>query len=250
MIRISAVPIFEDNYIWVLQQDRLAIAVDPGDALPLINYLKENGLELAAVLITHHHHDHVNGLPILWSHYQMPVYGPAGLQYISDPVTDGQTLNLLDTDFQVMAVPGHTQNHLAYAGAGALFCGDTLFAAGCGRLFEGSAEQMHHSLQRLAALPDQTLVCCTHEYTLTNLKFALAVEPGNSELQMRQQSDSDLRHRGLPTLPSTIGKEKASNPFLRCDQPGVIAAVQEQDPQAQSTVEIFAALRKWKDNYR
>jgi hydroxyacylglutathione hydrolase len=250
MIRISAIPIFEDNYIWVLQKGRHAIAVDPGDALPLIHYLKENQLELAGVLITHHHHDHIDGLPVLWSHYQMPVFGPANIKNVSNPVKEGETLHLLGTDFKVMAVPGHTLDHLAYVGADALFCGDTLFAAGCGRLFEGSATQMYTSLQRFAALPDQTLVCCTHEYTLANLKFALAVEPDNLALLERIKNDTALREQALPTLPSNIGKEKASNPYLRCDQKSVIRAAQQQNPQAEVAVDIFAALRKWKDNFR
>ncbi|MDW5416898.1 hydroxyacylglutathione hydrolase [Iodobacter sp. CM08] len=250
MIRISAVPIFEDNYIWVLQQGTHAIAVDPGDALPLIQYLKENGLELAAVLITHHHHDHIDGLPVLWSHYQMPVYGPAGIKNVSNPVKEGETLQLLNTHIQVLATPGHTLDHLSYLAADALFCGDTLFAGGCGRIFEGSPAQMHASLQKLAAYPDSTLVCCTHEYTLSNLKFALSVEPNNPTLIARMQNVRALRQQNLSTLPSTIGQEKAINPFLRCEHNDVIAAAQTQNPQVKSPVDVFAALRKWKDNFR
>ncbi|MEN9657182.1 MAG: hydroxyacylglutathione hydrolase [Pseudomonadota bacterium] len=250
MIRISAVPIFEDNYIWVLQRGTHAIAIDPGDALPLIHYLKKNGLDLAAVLITHHHHDHIDGLPVLWSHYQMPVYGPAGIKNVSNPVKEGETLRLLDTHIQVIATPGHTLDHLSYLAADALFCGDTLFASGCGRIFEGSPAQMHASLQKLAGYPDSTLVCCTHEYTLSNLKFALSVEPNNTALIARMQSASALRQQNLSTLPSTIGQEKAINPFLRCEHSDVIAAAQTQNPQAKSPVDVFAALRKWKDNFR
>lgn len=250
MIRISAVPIFEDNYIWVLQQGTHAIAVDPGDALPLIQYLKENGLELSAVLITHHHHDHIDGLPVLWSHYQMPVYGPAGIKNVSNPVKEGETLQLLNTHIQVLATPGHTLDHLSYLAADALFCGDTLFAGGCGRIFEGSPAQMHASLQKLATYPDSTLVCCTHEYTLSNLKFALSVEPNNPALIARMQNVRALRQQNLSTLPSTIGQEKAINPFLRCEHNDVIAAAQTQNPQVKSPLDVFAALRKWKDNFR
>ncbi|AZN37614.1 hydroxyacylglutathione hydrolase [Iodobacter ciconiae] len=250
MIRISAVPIFEDNYIWVLQKGRHAIAIDPGDALPLIHHLKENQLELAGVLITHHHHDHVDGLPVLWSHYQMPVFGPASIKNVSNPVQEGETLQMLGTDFKVMSVPGHTLDHLAYVGAGALFCGDTLFAAGCGRLFEGTAEQMYASLQRFATLPDHTLVCCAHEYTLTNLRFALTVEPDNTVLLERIQSDAALREQALPTLPSSIAKEKATNPYLRCDQASVVHSAKKQNPQVENALDVFATLRKWKDNFR
>jgi hydroxyacylglutathione hydrolase len=250
MIRISALPIFEDNYIWVLQKGSQAIAVDPGDALPLIQYLKNNQLELAAVLITHHHHDHIDGLPVLWSHYQMPVYGPASIKYVSKPVADGEHIELLGKDFQVLGIPGHTLDHLAYQGAAALFCGDTLFAAGCGRLFEGSPAQMFASLQKLAAYPDSTLVCCTHEYTLNNLKFALSVEANNPILQQRLQAATEARQQERPTLPSSIGLEKASNPFLRCHEAAVIAAAQSHDPEAKTSEQVFAALRKWKDNFR
>ncbi|WP_410497498.1 hydroxyacylglutathione hydrolase [Chitinibacter sp. S2-10] len=258
IINISAVPTYEDNYIWVIHQNGKAIAVDPGDAAPLLDWLARNELQLAGILITHHHWDHITGLAALTQanlsqQAQLPVYGPEQIAHINRPLRGGETLNLLGENFSVMATPGHTLDHLSYYGAGILLCGDTLFSSGCGRLFEGTAEQMFNSLQTLAQLPAETLVCCTHEYTQSNLRFALQIEPDNPALQARATQVAQLRERGEPSLPSTLAIELASNPFLRCDQATVRAKVQQHagiDFQAESSVEVFTELRKWKDHFR
>ncbi|WP_348945853.1 hydroxyacylglutathione hydrolase [Chitinibacter sp. FCG-7] len=251
MLTISAIPIYEDNYIWVLAQNRKAIAVDPGDAAPLQAWLAAQSCELAGVLITHHHWDHITGLAALVQAYpQLPIYGPVDVQAVTQPLAGGEQINVLDTPFAVIATPGHTLNHLCYYGNGALFAGDTLFSGGCGRLFEGSPAQMYASLQTLAALPPETLLCCTHEYTQSNLRFALAVEPDNPQLQQRAAEVAALRAAGRMSLPSRLDIELASNPYLRCDQPAVIASAQRHAPQAQQPAEVFAALRQWKDHFR
>jgi hydroxyacylglutathione hydrolase len=249
MLKISAIPIYEDNYIWVMQQGRKAIAVDPGDAAPLQAWLAANDCQLAALLITHHHWDHITGLAAL-AQADLPVYGPAHLPLVNRPVSDGGHFTLLGENFSVIATPGHTLDHLCYYGTGALFAGDTLFSAGCGRLFEGSAAQMHASLQKLAQLPAATWLCCTHEYTENNLRFALAVEPNNGALQARAATVAQLRTAGQPSLPSTLALELASNPFLRCEQPAVIACVRQHAPDASTPEQIFGALRQWKDHFR
>lgn len=248
-MNILPVPILKDNYVWLAHQAGRALVVDPGDAGPVRAKLSELGLDLASILITHHHADHIAGLAELIAAYRCPVFGPAGIAGIDHVVDDGAQLKVpeLDVQFVVMSVPGHTQDHLAYYGEGVLFCGDTLFACGCGRLFEGSALQMQASLARLAALPDETLVCCTHEYTLANQRFALAAEPGNAVLQQRVGQDAARRAGGEPTLPSSIGWEKATNPFLRWSSPELITVAAQQGAMNSSPVEVFAALRRWKD---
>lgn len=249
MLNIRCLPIFTDNYIWLLQNDQQVIAVDPGDAAPLKAWLAEHHCKLAGIIITHHHHDHTDGLAAL-AQADLPIYGPPKVQYVNHPVADGDLIELLGTSFQVLATPGHTLDHLCYYGAGAVFCGDTLFAAGCGRLFEGSYEQLFHSLQRLAALPAETLVCCTHEYTLSNLRFALAVDPQHEATLQRQAIESEKRSRNLPTLPSTIALERATNPYLRVNDSEFIKRIAPHTKQAQTSFECFRALRQWKDTFR
>lgn len=251
---ILPLPAFKDNYIWVLRLGRQVVVVDPGDAQPVLDYLSAQNLTLTAILITHHHADHVGGLPALKKAWPAPVYGPRHepIQGITVPLSEGDRVEIaeLGLRFEVLDIPGHTRAHIAYYGAGLLFCGDTLFACGCGRLFEGTPAQMHASLSKLAALPEDTRVFCAHEYTLSNIKFALAVEPQNAALVARAQSDAALRAADQPTLPSTIGREKATNPFLRVNETAVIAAAQQQrGAKSGDPVEIFAAIRQWKNEF-
>lgn len=253
MFDVIQIPAFKDNYIWLLRKGAAATVVDPGDALPVLDFLERERLLLRGILITHHHADHQGGVASLLARYPVDVFGPAGeaIAGISKPLGGGDTVKIAacDIDFQVIAVPGHTLDHIAYYGAGSLFCGDTLFAGGCGRLFEGSAAQMADSLARLAALPDDTAVYCAHEYTQANLRFAQAVEPGNRRLQSRIEAVAALRSQGSSTLPSTIALEKATNPFLRCGEAEVAAAARRRVPAAADAVAVFAALREWKNAF-
>lgn len=257
MIKIDALPAFNDNYIWLLQdqqQQRCAV-VDPGDAAPVLAWLEAHpGWQLSHILITHHHHDHVGGVEQLKAASGAQVFGPAHEKIPGRDVAldDGDLIAVLGLNFTIYAVPGHTLGHIAYIQPEQqwLFCGDTLFAGGCGRLFEGTPAQMHESLSRFAALPQQTLVYCTHEYTLSNLRFAMAVEPDNSALIRRFDEVSQWRSEGKISLPSNIALELATNPFLRSEQPSVVAAIAQRDGGGErSAVEVFAALRAWKDKF-
>ncbi len=255
-MKLIPIPAFDDNYIWMLHDGRRALVVDPGDAQPVLAALQQSGLTLAAILVTHHHGDHTGGVDALRQATGAQVYGPA-LERMPEPLqrlNDGDVLELLGLRFEVMLVPGHTAGHIAYFGHipsqdPVLFCGDTLFSAGCGRLFEGTPAQMLASLTRLAALPEATRVCCAHEYTLSSLRFALAVEPDNTELQAYQQRALELRRNHLPTLPSSIRLERCVNPFLRTHLPSVAGVVQHRSATAHDAVSVFAALRTWKDQF-
>lgn len=257
MIKINAIPAFEDNYFWVIQpspEEKAAVVVDPGDAQPALDYLQRNSLELAAILLTHRHHDHIGGVNGLVKEYPVEVYGPPtpAIPQVSVPLEDGQHFEFAGIGFDVMAVPGHTWEHIAYylPQHNALFCGDTLFAAGCGRRFDQAvaAETMWDSLQKLASLPQETLVYCAHEYTLSNLQFAAAVEPDNEDIAKRLVQVQSLRAGGQMTLPSTIALEKLTNPFLRCREPGVQAFAQARSSsELTSAGAVFAALRQAKD---
>jgi hydroxyacylglutathione hydrolase len=258
MPAIIPVPAFRDNYIWVLREGTRAAVVDPGDAAPVRAYLDAEGLDLVAVLVTHHHNDHVGGVAALVEGRPVPVFGPARetIPGRTRALADGDAVELpeLASSFTVFEVPGHTAGHIAYAGhAGGgpvLFCGDTLFAGGCGRLFEGTPAQMHGSLGRLAALSSETAVYCAHEYTLANLRFAQAVEPGNAALAARIALEQTRRDRNEPTVPSRLADELATNPFLRAAQPEVRAAAERHAgrPLADE-VEVFATLRAWKNAF-
>lgn len=228
--------------------------VDPGDAEPVLALLARDRLRLAAILCTHHHGDHVGGVNTLLIHESVPVYGPpARIVGVDRPVHDGASVHLeaIELTLQVLEVPGHTRDHVAYVGDGLLFCGDTLFSAGCGRLFEGTPEQMHRSLSRLATLPPDTAVYCGHEYTAANLRFALTVEPDNGEVRSYLAECNARRARGLPTLPSTIDLERRVNPFLRTGEPRLRAAAEARAGRALPTeVDVFGEIRRWKDGFR
>jgi hydroxyacylglutathione hydrolase len=249
---------FEDNYIWVLRGDSRthAALVDPGDAAPVLEALPRLGLLPAAILCTHHHNDHVGGIPELLRHYPgLPVYGPMHerIEGLTHPLrdTDEVQLSALGLNFRVLDIPGHTRGHIAYYGHGWLFCGDTLFSAGCGKLFEGTAAQMHNSLTRLSALPDSTEVYCGHEYTVANLRFALTVEPENAAARAYRNEAEALRAAGEPTLPTTLERERQINPFLRASTPTVRAAAEKQAGETlPDSVAVFAAIRRWKDSFR
>ena len=254
--KIEVIPLraFKDNYVWTLRNARCAAVVDPGEAQPVLDYLAAEKLQLVAILATHHHQDHVGGIAELRQKYAVPVYGPRGepIATLTHPVggTDRVAVDELGVSFEVLDIPGHTRAHIAYYGAGSLFCGDTLFACGCGRLFEGTADQMYASLDKLARLPDDTKVYCGHEYTLANIGFAKAVEPGNAALRLREERDRGLREAGRPTLPSTLGEEKATNPFLRCLQPAVVDSVNKYlGSRVSDPVRVFAAIRDWKNKF-
>ncbi|MEA3277176.1 MAG: hydroxyacylglutathione hydrolase [Pseudomonadota bacterium] len=255
MLDISPIPAFADNYIWLVrgEDDRRALVVDPGDAAPVLAVLEAAGLELGAILITHHHFDHAGGVEELVAAFpQAKVFGPRDprIPGVTDRVAEDDEIAVpgLDTSFRVLEVPGHTSTHIAYLGGGVLFCGDTLFAGGCGRVFDGTFEQLAASLERIAALPPETLCFCAHEYTLANLGFAEWVEPESSAIAARETDAIALRKMGRPTVPSRLEEELATNPFLRTGVPEVRAAAERFAGRPLSTTaEVFAALRRWKD---
>ncbi len=257
-VQLIAIPAFTDNYIWLICKDDHAVVVDPGDAEPVQAILQRHSLTLDAILLTHHHHDHVGGVPDLRTSTQAVIYGPASepLPACDHRLASGDQVKFdtVGLSLSVLDVPGHTAGHIAYHGTldqdTVLFCGDTLFSAGCGRLFEGTAEQMHQSLTKLAQLPDDTLVCCAHEYTLANLAWARKADPANLAIRKRQEEAQALRDKGLPTLPSTISQEQATNPFLRTDNQGVITSASSRagHPLDNATA-VFAELRDWKNHF-
>jgi hydroxyacylglutathione hydrolase len=256
-LTILALPAFKDNYLWLIHDGVHAAVVDPGDADPVLAALSEHGLTLTSILLTHHHADHTGGVPRLLAHAPVPVYGPAreNIAGVTVPCEEGARFVVpgIALAMTVLDVPGHTRGHIAYVTEGQqerwLFCGDTLFAGGCGRLFEGTPAQMAASLEKLSSLPGDTLVYCAHEYTMANLGFAVAVEPGNQALQLRLVSEAGKRADNVPTVPSTIEREQATNPFLRATAPGIVASLEAAGrarPGATPT-ELFAALREWKN---
>lgn len=256
---VTGLPAFNDNYIWLIRQGTLAAVVDPGDAAPVLQELQQQRLQLRAILLTHHHNDHVGGVEALVARTGATVFGPASekLPHCDRRLVDGDQVALpeLDLNLQVLDVPGHTAGHIAYAGrAGGVdplvFCGDTLFAAGCGRLFEGTPAQMHASLAKLSALPNATRVYCAHEYTMSNLRWALAVDPDNAALQAWHEQAKALREASTPTVPTLLELERQVNPFLRCGDAVVAASAAAQAGRPLNTeVEVFAALREWKNGF-
>jgi hydroxyacylglutathione hydrolase len=258
-LRVLSVPAFKDNYLWIVHDGTNAAVIDPGAAEPILAALASHHLTLTAILLTHHHADHIGGVPALLASKKVPVFGPRsdGIAAVTVPLGEGDQVDVpgLALRLRVLDVPGHTLGHIAYVretpGAHWLFCGDTLFGAGCGRLFEGTPAQMNESLCKLAALADDTLVFCAHEYTLANLRFAQAVEPDNPALEARVKEDGARREQGLATIPTTIGKEKATNPFLRWRQPAIAGQLIKLGKLAPGATGIapFAALREWKNTF-
>lgn len=252
MLSITSIPAFNDNYIWLIKNDvNHCVIVDPGDANPVLELLKSQNLVLDAILLTHHHRDHIGGVEILAKHFpNIPIYGPISslIPQVTHPVYDKDTVTLFNTTFTIYAIPGHTLDHIGYYADGNLFCGDTLFSGGCGRLFEGTPQLMHNSLSLLASLPDDTNIYCAHEYTLANLQFAQTVEPTNTALKNYAAKIEAMRANGESSLPSTIGIEKSINPFLRTHESTIKAAVSQRSG-SHSDVDTFAALRQWKDQY-
>jgi len=259
MAAIIPIPALSDNYVWLVREGQGAAVVDPGDAAPVQAYLEREGLTLTAIAITHHHWDHVNGIAALVERFSVPVYGPAreAIPHRTHAVAEGDAFAFGDTgvELSVLDVPGHTAGQVAYVGSAdgrrLTFTGDTLFTCGCGKLFEGTPAQMVASLSKLAALPGDTRVYCGHEYTLSNLRFARAVEPGNKALVERQAREQAKRDRGLPTVPSRMDEELATNPFLRAAEPTVFEAAQARAGRPLANeVDAFATLREWKNAFR
>lgn len=252
-IRISAIPALQDNYIWAVHDDQHAAVVDPGDAAPVLAFLAARHLRLDAILCTHRHNDHIGGIAKLREVYNVPVYGRRhpNNPHITNELREGDSLELegLGVRFDIIEIPGHVDDHIAFLAPGLVFCGDVLFGAGCGRNFEGTKAQLHHSLQRLAQLPDTTRIYCAHEYTAANLRFALACDPDNPAVKQRIAATQQLRAANQITLPSTIALEKATNPFLRCTQPGVIHTLQQRGLTDTSELGVFTAMREWKNHF-
>lgn len=251
MDRIIPIQAFTDNYIWCLIKGSECLIVDPGEAAPVIKFLKNNQLTLKAILVTHHHYDHTNGLTELVRNQDIPVYGSSKIPFVTNVVSDQQQIVIphLDLTFTVFTIPAHTLEHVAYYGEGLVFTGDTLFTGGCGRIFEGTAFMMYQSLYKLSRLPSETLIYCGHEYTVQNLKFARLVEPGNLQIKERLVQSLQLREEGKPTVPATLLVERETNPFLRCDQPAVIdAASRHVNQNLTDPVAVLKVLREWKNS--
>ncbi|MBI5780500.1 MAG: hydroxyacylglutathione hydrolase [Rhodocyclales bacterium] len=253
-LEILPLPAFEDHYIWCLRRAGLVAIVDPGAAQPVLDHLGRSGDRLCAILVTHHHHDHIDGIAELTAHHPVPVFAPGAeaITGTTQAVSGGDRLALpeLGVEFEVLDLAGHTRGHVGYYRPGTLFCGDTLFGCGCGRLFEGTPAQLHAALQRIGVLPPLTLAYCAHEYTASGIRFAQSVEPGNAAVAIRGAEIARLRAAQQPTVPFTIADELATNPFLRCREAEVIAAVGRRLARAPADeVEVFAALRAWRDHF-
>lgn len=254
-MNLESIPAFEDNYIWTVHDGKSALFVDPGEAEPILSWLEERRMQPVAILVTHHHGDHCGGLSDILTHYDIPVYGPTNerIRGISHPMSEGMACHIpeLAADFTVMDIPGHTPGHIAYFGHGWLFCGDTLFSCGCGKVFGGTVPQLYHSLKRIAALPGETLACPAHEYTLENIRFALMIDPENIDLLTWQDEARRLRAQGLPTLPVRLDAELRCNPFLRCNHVEIqrrFAGANGIEPNDEAAT--FAALRAARDTFR
>jgi hydroxyacylglutathione hydrolase len=251
MFNITAIPAFQDNYIWAIHNAQHAVVVDPGDAAPVQEFLTAQHLKLTAILCTHRHNDHIGGIAKLRGEYHVPVYGrshPNNLHITNDLREGGQVVIAeFSLTFNIIEIPGHLDDHIAFFNSEILFCGDVLFGAGCGRNKEGTLMQLHQSLQRLSQLPDETRVYCAHEYTAANIQFALACEPNNLALKERFLTTQKVRAANLPSLPSSIALEKTTNPFLRCNSPEIIHILQQRGLHDTSKLGIFTALREWRN---
>lgn len=257
MLEIYPIPILKSNYVWCLIQDNLAWVVDPGDHTPVVRFLQQRKLNLQAILITHHHWDHISGVQnLLWhfSNTSIPVIGPkfGGNSPVTQAVNDRAVLKLAANQVEIIATPGHTLDHISYwlPEQRALFCGDTLFSCGCGKIFDGSTDLLLQSLNKLAALPDDSRIYCTHEYTLDNIRFAAQVEPGNTDLEQYRLQSRIRREKNCPTLPTTMALEKHLNPFMRCTEASVVTAASNYAGKClKNQQEVFAMLRAWKDRF-
>ena len=257
MLNVHPIHAFSDNYIWVIHNQTHAAVIDPGIASPVIEYLQSKKLQLSAILITHHHHDHTGGNTELLQSFDVPVYGPhnESIATVSHPLLEGEQVNLagMSLNLMVLDTPGHTRGHIAYYGSNPfnmVFCGDTLFSCGCGRVFEGTVQQMYQSLQKLSQLPSNTLIFCTHEYTLGNIQFARTVDPENERLIDFEISAQELRNRNVPTIPTTLILERKINPFIRCEQQEIINSAQNYSGKSLlDPIEVFTVLREWKNNF-
>ncbi len=254
MTHCIAIPALADNYIWLLRESETSdqtYVFDPSEAAPVLDYLSSHQLQLAGILLTHHHWDHIGGVDEILNSHDVPIYGPSSIKSVTHPVSDGDELILkrFKQSFKVLGIPGHTLDHLAYHGQDSLFCGDTLFSAGCGKIFEGTPTQMLDSLHKLAALPEQTKIYCAHEYTLSNLTFASLVEPTNRAINEQIISTKQRLAKTGCSLPSTLAIEKNINPFLRCTKENVIAAASHYASKPLKTeLDVFTEIRQWKNN--
>ncbi len=254
MVKIESIEAFTDNYIWLVTTNEGSIVIDPGESSNVINYLDNNQLDLKAIFITHHHFDHTGGVDEITSYYPVDVFGPNNnVETINKRLKDGDRVNVIGIDFEIIEIPGHTLDHIAYFsennGNPILFCGDTLFAAGCGRVFEGTFEQMYESIIKLKNLPINTKIYCGHEYTLSNLEFAKEAEPFNQDTLSRYNNVLKLREKGTPSIPSLLSTELKTNPFLRCDNKEVQENISTKFKTTKESKGIFKALRLWKDNF-
>ena len=254
MINIEPIKAFSDNYIWLVTTNEGSIVIDPGESINTLDLLKNKKMHLSAVLITHHHFDHTGGISDLNKNNTLDVYGPNNdIESITKRVINGDVINVIGLSFEIIEIPGHTLDHIAYysfnEGNPILFCGDTLFSGGCGRIFEGTHEQMHNSLERLKRLPKNTKIYCGHEYTESNFKFASEVDPLNEDLQLRLNEVKELRKLGIPTLPITLESELKTNPFLRCDNSDIQESIHKKFNTPRIEVDVFKVIREWKDNF-